>query len=155
MTTIRAFFSANQGTFFQFLKKGRGDSLPLPPPPTPSSYASEFVVVEANQKCLQITTIKCKLKMLKSMKDLCFSSVKRLNSLVFIQYTSTLSEKAMYKTRNTGTGNGMRRTREIGGMLYSGECCQTFQGMSSNIPGNVAKHSGEYYQRFRGKPTTG
>ena len=61
----------------------------------------------------------------------------------------------MYKTRNTGTGNGMRRTREIGGMLYSGECCQTFQGMSSNIPGNVAKHSGEYYQRFRGKPTTG
>ena len=72
----------------------------------------------------------------------------------------------------------------IGGMLYSGECRQTFQGMSPNIPGNVAKHSeecrqifrkcrqtfrgmssnipenvpkysGEYHQRFRGMPTTG
>ena len=53
----------------------------------------------------------------------------------------------MYKTRNTGTGNGMRRTREIGGMLYSGECCQTFQGMSSNIPGNIIKDSAENPQR--------
>ena len=35
------------------------------------------------------------------------------------------SIRAMYKTRNTGTGNGMRETREIGGMLYSGECSQT------------------------------
>ena len=26
--------------------------------------------------------------------------------------------------------------------------------MSPNIPGNVAKHSGEYHQRFRGIPTT-
>ena len=46
----------------------------------------------------------------------------------------------MYKTRNTGTGNGMRRTRRIGGMLYSGECPQTFWGMSPNIPGNVVKN---------------
>ena len=38
---------------------------------------------------------------------------------------------AMYKTRNTGTGNGMRGTREMGGMLYSGECRQTFPGMLS------------------------
>ena len=49
----------------------------------------------------------------------------------------------MYKTRNTGTGNGMRRTRGIGGMLYSGECPQTFRGMSPNIPGNVVKNFGE------------
>ena len=56
----------------------------------------------------------------------------------------------MYKTRNTGTGNGMRGTRGIGGMLYSGECPQTFRGMSPNIPGNIAKHSGEYRQIFRG-----
>ena len=49
----------------------------------------------------------------------------------------------MYKTRNTGTGNGMRGTREIGGMLYSGECCLTFQGMSSKIPGNIIKDSAE------------
>ena len=55
----------------------------------------------------------------------------------------------MYKTRNTGTENGMRGTRAMGEMLgmspnipgnvakHSGECRQTFQGMSSNIPGNV------------------
>ena len=61
----------------------------------------------------------------------------------------------MYKTRNTGTGKGMRGTRGIGGMLYSGEYRQTFRGMSPNIPGNVSKHSGEYRQRFRGMPTTG
>ena len=32
----------------------------------------------------------------------------------------------------------------------SGECPRTFRGMSSNIPGNVAKHSGECSQTFRG-----
>ena len=84
---------------------------------------------------------------------------------------------AMYKTRNTGTGKGMRGTRGIGGMLYSGEyrqtfrgmltnipgnvakysmeCRQTFRGMSRNIPWNVTKHYGEYHQRFPGMPTTG
>ena len=83
---------------------------------------------------------------------------------------------AMYKTRDTGTGNGMRGMGEccipgnvakhsggcpqlFRGMLlnipgnvakYSGEYCQTFWGISSNIPGNVIKHSGEYSQTFRG-----
>ena len=57
---------------------------------------------------------------------------------------------AMYKTRNTGTGKGIRGTRGIAGMLYSGEYRQTFRGMSSNIPGNVAKYSGECWQIFRG-----
>ena len=56
----------------------------------------------------------------------------------------------MYKTMNTGTGNGMLGTREIGGMLYSGECPKKFLGMSPNIPGNVLKHSGECHQTFRG-----
>ena len=56
----------------------------------------------------------------------------------------------MYKTRNTGTGKGMRGTRGIGGMLYSREYRQTFWGMSSNIPGNVAKYSMECRQLFRG-----
>ena len=56
----------------------------------------------------------------------------------------------MYKTRDTGTGNGMRGTRGIWGMLYSGECCQVFRGMSSNIPRNVAKFSGECHRTFRG-----
>ena len=57
---------------------------------------------------------------------------------------------AMYKTRNTGTGNGMRRTQGIGEMLYSGECRETFWGISPNLPGNVARHSGECRQTFRG-----
>ena len=56
----------------------------------------------------------------------------------------------MYNNRNTGTGNGMWRTRGMGGMLYSGKCRQTFRGMSSNIPENVAKRSGECPQTFRG-----
>ena len=64
---------------------------------------------------------------------------------------------AMYKTRNTGTGNGMQGTRGIGGMWpnipgnvlkHSGECRQTFRGMSSNISGNVTKYSGECHQTF-------
>ena len=38
----------------------------------------------------------------------------------------------MYKTRNTEMGNGKWGTRGMGGILYS-----------SNIPGNVAKHSWE------------
>ena len=66
----------------------------------------------------------------------------------------------MYKTRNTGTENGMRGTRAMGEMLgmspnipgnvakHSGECRQTFQGISSNIPGNIAKHPEECCQTF-------
>ena len=57
---------------------------------------------------------------------------------------------AMYKTRNTGTGNRMQVTQGMGGMLYSRECHQILQGMSPNIPGNVLKHSGECCQTFRG-----
>ena len=56
---------------------------------------------------------------------------------------------AMYIIKNTGTGNGMRGTRGIGEMLYSGEYRQTFRGMSPNILRNVAKHSGECPQTFR------
>ena len=56
----------------------------------------------------------------------------------------------MYKNRNTGTGNGMRGMQGMGGMLYSRECHQSFQGMSRNIPGNAAKHSGESPQTFQG-----
>ena len=65
----------------------------------------------------------------------------------------------MYKTRNTGTGNGMRGTRGMGGMSsnipgnvakHSGECHKTFRGMSPNIPGNVIKNSGERRQTFQG-----
>ena len=58
--------------------------------------------------------------------------------------------EAMYKTGNTETGNGMRECGEWG--LYSWECRQTFQGMYSNIPGNVAKHSGECPKTLCGMP---
>ena len=59
----------------------------------------------------------------------------------------------IYKTRNTGTGNGMREmlgtrgmfTRIPGNVLEdSGECS------FSNIPGNVQEDSGECSRRFRG-----
>ena len=64
----------------------------------------------------------------------------------------------MFKNRNTGTGNGMRGTRGMGGECYipeniaqhSGECSQTFRGMFSNILGNVPKHSVEFRQTFQG-----
>ena len=71
--------------------------------------------------------------------------------------------QAMYKTRNTGTGN-VGNTRNGGNVIFrgmspnipenvlkhSGECHQTFRGMSSNIPGNDLKHSGECRQTLRG-----
>ena len=36
----------------------------------------------------------------------------------------------MYKTRNTGTGNGMQGTWGMRWTLYSGDCPQTFRGIS-------------------------
>ena len=71
---------------------------------------------------------------------------------IYKQTSSTFhtSNEAMYNTRNTGKGNGMRGTQGMWGMLYSGKCCQTFRGMSSNILGNSTKPSGECRQIFRG-----
>ena len=60
---------------------------------------------------------------------------------------------AIYKTRNTGTGNGVRGMQGTRGMFTripgnlledSGECSHF------SIPGNVPEDSGECYQRFRG-----
>ena len=60
---------------------------------------------------------------------------------------------AIYKTRNTGTGNGTRGMQGTRGMFTmipgnlledSGECSHF------SIPGNVPEDSGECYQRFRG-----
>ena len=59
---------------------------------------------------------------------------------------------AIFKTRNTGTGNGMRGIQETRGMFTripgnpledSGECSHF------SIPGNVREDSGECYRRFR------
>ena len=80
----------------------------------------------------------------------------------------------IYKTRNTGTGSGMRRMRVTRGMFTripgnlleeSGECCnfnilgnveedsgeswRRFWGMLKKIPGKVRKDSGECSRRFR------
>ena len=77
--------------------------------------------------------------------------------------------RAIYKTRNTGVGNGMQGTRgmftKIPGNLLedSGECfhfsipgnaredswkcSKRFQGMLLKISGNVRKDSGECFQK--------
>ena len=77
---------------------------------------------------------------------------------------------AIYKTRNTGTGNGMRGIQGTRGMFTripgnpledsgecshfsilgnvredSGECSRRFRGMLLKIPGNVIEDSGECY----------
>ena len=65
---------------------------------------------------------------------------------------------AIYKTRNTGTGNGMRGMSIPENVQEdSGECSTRFRGMLKKIPGNaqqdsgnVRKDSGECSKRFRG-----
>ena len=61
---------------------------------------------------------------------------------------------AIYKTRNTGTGNGMRGMRgmSIPGNVQedSGECSKRFRGVLKKIPENVQKDSGEFSRRFWG-----
>ena len=57
---------------------------------------------------------------------------------------------AIYKTRNTWTENGMRRTwgmftRILGNLLEDSRECYFL-----NIPGNVQEDSGEYSRRFPG-----
>ena len=86
--------------------------------------------------------------------------------------TSKQNITAIYKTRNTGTENGMRGTRgmftripgnllEDSGKCYyfniprnveedSGECSRTFRGMFEKIPGSVPEDSRECSKRFRG-----
>ena len=64
-----------------------------------------------------------------------------------------LSRTAVYKNRNTGTGNGMQGMRGTRGMFNripvnlledSGKCCYFI------IPGNVEEDSGKCSRRFRG-----
>ena len=64
--------------------------------------------------------------------------------------------KAIYKTRNTGTGKGMRETRRMfstipGNLLEdSGECNYfNIPRMLKKIPGNVSKFSRKRWRRFR------
>ena len=82
-------------------------------------------------------------------------------------------KKAIFKTRNKRTGNGMRWMRGTRGMFIgipgnfsedsgkcyyfnirgnveedSGECSKIFQGMLVKIPGNAREDSREYWQRY-------
>ena len=73
---------------------------------------------------------------------------------------SLVVQWAIYKTRNTGTGNGMRGMQGTRGMFTripgnlledSGEVIVlTFRGMFEEILGNVQEDSGECSRRFRG-----
>ena len=95
--------------------------------------------------------------------------------ILYLHRLFVLSKKAIYKTRNTGTGNGMWGMQETQGMFTrfsgnlledsgecshfsipgnaredSGECSRRFRGMLSKILGNVQEDSGECSERFRG-----
>ena len=61
-------------------------------------------------------------------------------------------KKGMYKTWNIGTENGGGGECCIPGNVakHSGECRQTFRGMLLCIPANVLKHSGECRETLRG-----
>ena len=64
---------------------------------------------------------------------------------------------AIYKTRNTGTGNGMRGMWGMFTRIPGNVTILTFRGMFQRIPemlkkipGNVQEDSGECRRRFRG-----
>ena len=74
---------------------------------------------------------------------------------LFLLLTSNISvllllslKRAMYKTTNAGTYCGILEMQRIGEKLYSWECRQTFRGIFTNIPRNVAKYSQECPQTF-------
>ena len=73
-----------------------------------------------------------------------------MNKEIHRNYFTKTKATAMYKTRNTGTGNGKRGTRGEEEMFHSVKRHQTFREVSPNILGNVIKLSGEYRQTFRG-----
>ena len=84
---------------------------------------------------------------------------RRLRSqiLIFFIFLVLFSKTATYKTRNTGTGSGMRGmrgmfTRIPGNFLEipGNVIILTFRGMFEKIPGNVRRDSGECSRRFPG-----
>ena len=68
-----------------------------------------------------------------------FPFLKQPISYGFIDNKNKVTVMAIHKTRNTGTGHGLRGPRGLGGR----EGHIIFRGLSSNIPGNTAKHPGE------------
>ena len=81
------------------------------------------------------------------------TAAEKLYFITSINAEQLLLQRAIYKTRNTGTGNGMQGMRGTRGMFTripgnlledSGECYYF------NIPGNVPEDSRECWRRFRG-----
>ena len=59
--------------------------------------------------------------------------------------------QAIHKTRNTETGNGMRRMEETWGMFIripGNVFILAFRRMLKNIPENVKEHFGECFQFY-------
>ena len=123
-------------------------------------------------------SLKVKLSMYKTYRNCIW--IKRIKT--GDNYTETIIahraqlnfQTAIYKTRNTGTGNRMRGMQGTRGMFTripgnllensgecshftiprnaredSGECSRRFRGMLSKILGNVQEDSGESLERFR------
>ena len=103
------------------------------------------------------------------------TAAEKLYFIIIINAEQLLLQRAIYKTRNTGTGNGMQGMRATRGMFTkipgnlledsgecyyfnipgnvpedSRECWRRFRGMFKRIPGNVPQDSGECSKRFRG-----
>ena len=101
--------------------------------------------------------------------------VKNLLHYFTCEKKNNLPVKAIYKTRNTGTGNGMRAMQGMQRMFTSipgnllensgefshfsipgnvredsGECSRGLRGMFKKIPGNFREDSEECSRRFRG-----
>ena len=81
------------------------------------------------------------------------TAAEKLYFIILINAEQLLLQRAIYKTRNTGTGNGMQGMRATRGMFTkipgnlledSGECCYFI------ILGNVEEESGEWSKRFGG-----
>ena len=102
-------------------------------------------------------------------------SIVLLDLIATLSFISSYLWWAIYKTRNIGTGNGMREMRGTRGMFtripgnllriprniivltfrgmfqkISGECLRRFRGMFEEIPGNVEEDPWECSRRFRG-----
>ena len=70
----------------------------------------------------------------------------RLAPELFLFFKKTLL--AIYKTRNTGTGNGMRGMQGTRGMftrIPGNVLILAFRGIFEKIPGNAREDSGECY----------
>ena len=107
---------------------------------------------------LTLFIINYKFSQRQSFNKVVIISVKCLNKEVHIYCTKEWvkskikkmkTERGVYKTRNRGTGNGMRGMRGIFQSIPGNVLILIFQVMVEKIPGNVREDSGEYLRRFQ------